>query len=726
MDVIAPSPLRVASMVWQPRPGAFALVFVCKATYALTPGTAPLAETPDDLHLRDQHWDDDERRSLARAADLVPFKRHAEVLLNGHAHAPGGQPVPSLLARLVAGDVDKTVAVYGDRTLGRDDRVSEPLPFVRSPLLWERAAGGPGTWNPAGMLLDAPPDARGAVAIPNLLPPDRHVTGRRDVIPPAGFMPIASWWPGRREKLGPRATGWDPRRWSEVPLPDDVDAGFFNAAPADQQVPEIRADERLLLVNLHPGHARLATNLEAISLSAMAEVGGANQEVRLRCDTLSIDADRGTASLVWRGQVRLTHPSQPGRVMVTMARRGLPGLAAIHAKLGGTGSLDPAVVRRGAALPFGQGAGGPSSQAPALPSEGVALPGLAAAHKKFGGTASIDPAIVRQRLALPFEQAPSAPSSPVAGDALAELARAHAKFGGTTGIDPTALQKGESLPFVPGVSGLATVARPAEPETGDALPGLREAHAKFGGTTGIDLSALQRAAMPFGSGTPAPQSPPDPPRTAASSAPVPLFTLDQQQPAPVHEPFSAAPEAPPPPPMIGPLATQEMVAGPQAPTAPSSLTAALQPVSPVESPLPLDAYPLQRCAAITASVARRKAERSAILGRHELTEEMWTRLERHWTEAISKALGSGKPAMLEAFDTAYVAQLEAERGAITVEEYTRLVVSPERGAEKETLEELDLPGGAVMRVRRLWEKKMGDNPALGRRVRQAINDAGDA
>ncbi len=186
MDVISACPLRVASRVWQPRPGAFALVFVCKATFVLAPGTSPLGPTQGDPEPRDEHWNDDERQSLARAGDLAPFKRRADVLLTGSAYAPGGRPVGSLLVRLVAGEVDKTLAVHGDRSLGPDDRVSEPSPFARAPLRWERAAGGPGTWNPAGMRLDAPPDARGrragaqppAAGPPDHRPPGRPTTGR--------------------------------------------------------------------------------------------------------------------------------------------------------------------------------------------------------------------------------------------------------------------------------------------------------------------------------------------------------------------------------------------------------------------------------------------------------------------------------------------------------------------------------------------------------------------
>src|SRR5208337_3344189 len=122
----------------------------------------------------------------------------------------------------------------------------------------------------------------------------------------------------------------------------------------------------------------------------------------------------GTASLTWRGNVRLAHAAQQGRVVVTMERRGVPGLAAIHAKLGGPSAIDPAMLRKGEALPFEKAAGAASAMAQASGEQGGGgpLPGLAAVHRKYGETRAIDPAIVRQRVALPFEQAASTPKPP--------------------------------------------------------------------------------------------------------------------------------------------------------------------------------------------------------------------------------------------------------------------------------------------------------------------------
>ena len=118
-----------------------------------------------------------------------------------------------------------------------------------------------------------------------------------------------------RSGLGPPGGGT-----SGPPEPRWTPPTSTRPAP-DQQVAELRADERILLESLHPQHARLVTNLQAITPRAQAELrGGAPHEVRLRCDTLWLDTDRGTASLVWRGNLRLALPGQAGRVVVRSMR----------------------------------------------------------------------------------------------------------------------------------------------------------------------------------------------------------------------------------------------------------------------------------------------------------------------------------------------------------------------------------------------------------------------
>lgn len=294
------------------------LTVVCKATFVLLPGASVLAGDQDPLNETDDHWNDDEARSLSAASDLVPFKRGADVFLVGHAYAPSNEPVASLTARLTVGELDKAIEVHTDRMWTSRGELREAALFMKMPLRYERAGGGPETSNPVGVRTDARPDLHQRVTIPNLQPPGFHLSRPGDAVPPIGFGPIAPGWPERAEKLRRHVGGWDHRRWNEQALPGDIDAGVFNAAPLDQQVGEIRSNARIVLENLHADHPRLVTCLPGLAPRAVIERPGAPaQEVPLRCDTLCIDTDRRVCTLVWRGLVALERADEAGRVTIT-------------------------------------------------------------------------------------------------------------------------------------------------------------------------------------------------------------------------------------------------------------------------------------------------------------------------------------------------------------------------------------------------------------------------
>src|SRR5262249_17422688 len=120
MDVVSLCPIRVGSVLWQPRRGTWAFTVVCKATYRLAPVEAALAEEQEYPADDDNYWNDDPARSLYCPSDLVPFKPRADVMLVGHAFAPRKEPVRSLIARLIVGNIDKAIEVYVDRAWGQD------------------------------------------------------------------------------------------------------------------------------------------------------------------------------------------------------------------------------------------------------------------------------------------------------------------------------------------------------------------------------------------------------------------------------------------------------------------------------------------------------------------------------------------------------------------------------------------------------------------------------
>lgn len=310
MDVVSRSPLPIASLLWQAQPGAWMLTVVCKATFDLLPGQSALRDNQQPIHDDDVYWDNDPGRGLHAPSDMVPQKPCADVVLVGSAFAPSGQPARSVIARLLVGEVDKSIEVSHDRWLDQDGAIVEGPRFTRMSLGYERAAGGPDTSNPIGVRMDAR-DTYGRVKLPNLQPPS---AGTGQFIPPIGFGPIPGTWPSRRSKLGRHASTWTPRALATAPLPEDIDPSFFSAAPPDQQLVELRDTERLILEHLHPHEARFVTNLPGLRPQALLKMRG---EIPLRCSTLWIDTDQAICTVTWSGQVALL-PNEAGRVGIAV------------------------------------------------------------------------------------------------------------------------------------------------------------------------------------------------------------------------------------------------------------------------------------------------------------------------------------------------------------------------------------------------------------------------
>lgn len=317
MEVVTHSPLPVAAQLWQSRPGAWVLTFVTKATFDLQPGKAQLSAEQEPIHDQDCHWDDDPGRSVYAPSDLAPLKNRADVVLVGSAYAPKGQAVRSLFARMIVGDLDKSIEVHLDRMFGSDGTLIEGSRFSRMSLAYERAAGGPETFNPIGVRLDVR-DGLGRVKLPNLQPPGSAVHGPGAAILPTGFGPLASTWPMRMNRLGRYAASWSAFSLAVNPLPDDLDRSFFNAAPPDQQLADIADDARIVLENLHPEWPRLVTNLPGLRPRAVLEARGSSHPLAMRADTLWIDTDRAIACLTFRSHRSLERYDEPGRIVISL------------------------------------------------------------------------------------------------------------------------------------------------------------------------------------------------------------------------------------------------------------------------------------------------------------------------------------------------------------------------------------------------------------------------
>ncbi len=387
MDVVSTCPLPVSFLIWQ-RASTWVLTVVCRATFQLRPGEATLAAQQEAPNNADAHWDNDPPRSLRAVSDLVPLKPLADVLLVGLAYAPGGRPVRSLVARLAVGTIDKSISLHCDRSIEASGSMREGASFARMPIVYERAAGGPSTWNPVGVQHGAR-DHQGGVRLPNLQARDLAVTSSNDIIAPLGFGPISPTWPTRLEKLGRHKADYATTAWRSGLLPDDVDPAYFNAAPHDQQLSRLREDERILLENLHPEHPRLVTTLPGIRPTAVLEARGGSYPIAIHCDTLWIDTALCICTLTWRGQVPLSHPKEAGRVVVALEQALRVGRQPMLSGTGfgadapqiddGTGTLTGTLTATpdaasASALPFARSSGPQHPRPPVSPHQGGALP----------------------------------------------------------------------------------------------------------------------------------------------------------------------------------------------------------------------------------------------------------------------------------------------------------------------------------------------------------------
>ena len=708
MDLESEGGLQVAKVVWRHSRGGFACTVVCKATFDLEPAESSLAAvqervTEADVYAGGLGGD------VAIPSDLVPVKTRPEIIVLGHAHALKGQPAPSLVARLIVGEVDKAVQVVGDRYFDRDGRLNEPAPFVRMPLTWDRAAGGPDTANPAGRVLGtaAQPDFFGRVYAPNLLPRGLVLASRHDHVPPVGLGPIAPTWPSRTAKLLQHASGWVPGRWHERPLPPDIDLAYFNAAPVDQQRAAPFGEEKIYLEHLHPEITMLSTRLRAVSPTAAVELGAGTTPLTLRCDTLIIDADRGRAMLVWRTHVVLDRPDQPGRVII----RGpaLPSARAVAPAPRASGSQPtPAEIEAAIARMANRDAPltGGAAVTTWVPGSLVARPALPFAVGSPARAPEPDEG-------PPTQRRPDAEPSPrrtkrwrdVASETLSDET-------------PPWLTRAAPLPFATAEAPAAHVVDPPAPFVPPApvyIEPPAPAH--------VEPPAPFVPPPPFVAPAPVYVEPPAPFVPPAPVYVEPLVPLVPLAPVYIEPPAARTPaantpsppdEAPAPPPWLGaPWPRPEAAAEPGA-----------EPAEDAEPPpIAFEAYPPERCGALAARLGCSGARSDEILRAEELDAGRWERVHEHWLEEIRAQAARSRKKLLVDYDSAYVGAIEAERGPLSVADYAMLAEAAERNAEGAVLGERGLPAGAWPHIHRVWIGRMARDARLGKEVRGAIEAA---
>ncbi len=272
----------------------------------------------------------------ATAIDLGIPKVRAEMLATGFAYTAHQQEKTFCAARLQVGNLEKDLAVFGDRFwIGA--RPSPPQPFEAMRVDWTRAYGGPGfADNPLGRGHGMETvNGHEVQRVPNIEDPAHRLHHPGDRPEPAGFGPLDIAWPRRLRLIGKQYDG----HWRENLFPgfaEDMDWQLFNAAPADQRfqdAAEIAPGTPYTVWNMHPETPIQQGRLpqwRALAVIARHRLPGQIEEVPQRLTTAWFFPHLERVVLVFHGETHIDEDdaSDISHVMPALEAVGQPrGLA---------------------------------------------------------------------------------------------------------------------------------------------------------------------------------------------------------------------------------------------------------------------------------------------------------------------------------------------------------------------------------------------------------------
>jgi len=246
--------------------------------------------------------------------DFAPRKLRCDVLLNGHAYAPGGRPTARMTVQVAIGGWSKAFEVIGDRKWysAVGGRATSPESFIQMPISYDRAFGGVDQRHedPAKHAAFMPnPAGRGfhkhlvdewlqGSPLPNTEERGVTVSQPNGAYRPMSFGPIGRQWEPRV-----RYAGTYDQRWldDQFPfLPADFDPQYYQAAPLDQQLALPVGEQMVSLVNLTPDGRRDFTIPHFEAPIVVFPKRGEREDIVAIADTIVIEPDEERVTMTWR------------------------------------------------------------------------------------------------------------------------------------------------------------------------------------------------------------------------------------------------------------------------------------------------------------------------------------------------------------------------------------------------------------------------------------------
>jgi hypothetical protein len=293
------------------------LVIAVKGTFRMpgTPGERlQLHEDQLPLVMSDVFFGEPGFSAPRYEIDFAPRKLRCDVLLNGHAYAPGGRPTERVTAKIAIGSWSKAFDVVGDRNWynAAGPRATAPEPFIQMPISYDRAFGGVDQrhedpaqhaafmLNPAGRGFHKHLAAEWLQGSPL---PNTEEHGVAVTRPDGNYRPMSFGSIGRQWEPRFRYAGTYDKNWldNQFPfLPADFDPQYYQAAPLDQQLPLPVGEQTVSLFNLTADGRREFTIPHFEAPIVVFPKRGGREDIVAVADTIVIEPDLERVTMTWR------------------------------------------------------------------------------------------------------------------------------------------------------------------------------------------------------------------------------------------------------------------------------------------------------------------------------------------------------------------------------------------------------------------------------------------
>lgn len=288
--------------------GANILRIVLKAGYHFTlDWRLHVAENQPEIVMEDKWRGEPGQSSVRYESDVTLDKPHTDLVINGYAHAPRGRAVRRMdVCVYYQKQLLKRLRVFGDRTWKRGLlgwRKTTPKPFVKMPIVYERAYGGSDKNGSEARNRCGTGYASGLgrkfteTSVPNIEFSKQLVKSPRDKPAPAGLGVIAKHWEPRLLFAGTYDDAWLENGFPL--LPHDFDMRFNQSVPPDQWIARPQGDEIIKITGMSPD-GDLHIQLPPCLMGLMLHYRDRSEEKLMDLDTVLIESEEQRLTLTWR------------------------------------------------------------------------------------------------------------------------------------------------------------------------------------------------------------------------------------------------------------------------------------------------------------------------------------------------------------------------------------------------------------------------------------------